>query len=191
MNELWLILFAVVLLFDWFREQQYIFIYYTIWTFTLETIFFALLVAKKESYASKLFPFLFAPSIVVCVGFWVLIAPISISTPHFSNIVLTVVTHGLNMIAMILQPYKIYTKDIWKPILYTSVYNIFLAVYVGAGGRSISGKLPYWYAQYDKPVGWVFAGLSICAVSAVHALISTRLISTRLTATKKIEPFVV
>ena len=182
MNEFWFILFSVVLLFDWFREQQFIFIYYTIWTFTLETIFFALLLVKKERYASKLFPFIFSSSFVVCVGFWALIAPISISRPHFSNVVLTVVTHGLNMVAMLLQPYKIYKKDIWKPIVYTGIYNVFLAIYVGTGGRSISGKLPYWYAEYDKPIGWVFAGLSILAVSVVHILTTSK-------PPRKIEPF--
>jgi len=186
MNEFWLILFAVVLLFDWYREQQYIYLYYTIWTFTLETIFFGLLVAKKESIAAKLFPFIYAPSIVVCTGFWLIIAPVNITNPHFTNIVLTMVTHGLNMVAMLLQPYKVYSKDLWKPIAYTTLYNIFLAFYVGAGGRSISGKRPYWYAQYDIPVGWVFAGLAISAVAAIHTLTSVKFI-------KKIdtEPFTV
>jgi len=184
MNEFWLILFSVVLIFDLFREQQFIFIYYTIWTFTLETIFFALLVAKQELYASKLFPFIYAPSLVVCIGFWILIAPISSSPPQLTNMVLTVVTHGLNMIAMVLQPYKIHLKDVWKPVFYTVVYNIFLAVYVGIGGRSISGNLPYWYTQYDKAVGWVFAGLAILAVSTVHVFCSSK-------RPPKIEPFIV
>ena len=187
MNEFWLILFLVVLTFDWFREHHYIYLYYTIWTFTLETIFFALLVAKKEAYAAKLFPFVYAPSIVVCTGFWFIIAPVNISQHHhFTNIVLTVVTHGLNMVAMLLQPYKVYTKDLWKPVVYTTIYNMFLALYVGNGGSSISGNLPYWYARYDQPIGWIFAGLAVAAVAAVHALTSEKFV-------KKIdtEPFTV
>ena len=74
------------------------------------------------------------------------------------NIVMVFVTHGLNMVAAILEKKKVFLKDIWKPILYTTLYNTFLAIYVGGGGRSISGKLPYWYAQYDQPIGWVFGG---------------------------------
>ena len=58
--------------------------------------------------------------------------------------------------------------SIWKPIIYTILYNLFLIIYVGTGGRSISGKLPYWYAQYDKPIGWAFAVVSVVAVSIVH-----------------------
>ena len=172
MNEFWLILFIVVLAFDWFREQQYIYVYYTIWTFTLETLFFALLVAKKEAYAAKLFPFIYAPSIVVCTGFWVIIAPAGIYHHHFTNIVLTVVTHGLNMVAMLLQPYKVYTKDLWKPVVYTSIYNIFLALYVGKGTE----KPPYWYAIYDQPIGWIFAGLAVAAVAAVHTLTAEKFV---------------
>lgn len=169
MNELWLILFSVVLLFDSFREGHFIFIYYTMWTFTLETIFFGLIVAKKARLAEKILPFIYAPAIVVCVGFWILIAPAATSAP-ITNIVLTTVTHGLNAIALVLQPYKIYQKDLWKPIFYTVVYNLFLAIYVGSGHRSISGRLPYWYAQYDQPLGWIFAGLAVTAVTIVHIL---------------------
>ena len=173
MNELWFILFSVVLLFDLFREGPFIFIYYTMWTFTLETIFFGLIVAKRDRLAQKIFPFIYAPAIVVCVGFWVLIAPAATSAP-ITNIVLTTVTHGLNAIALVLQPYKIYKKDLWKPIVYTVVYNLFLAIYVGSGHRSISGRLPYWYAQYDTPIGWIFGFLAITASMSVHIFTSSR-----------------
>lgn len=172
MNEFWFILFTIVLLFGVLREGHYLFIYYTIWTFTLETIFFGLLVAKREKMAAKIFPFIYAPAIVVCVGFWVIIAPAATEAP-ITNIVLTIVTHGLNMIALLLQPYKVYHDDLWKGISYTIVYNLFLAIYVGSGGRSISGKLPYWYAQYDRLMGWGFAGLAISAVTLVHLLSSS------------------
>jgi len=173
MNELWLILFSVVLLFGALREGQYILIYYTMWTFMLETVFFGLLVFKKESIALKIFPFIFAPAIVVCIGFWIIVAPAARAAP-ITNIVLTIVTHGLNMIALLLQPYKVYMKDLWKPITYTTIYNIFLAIYSGSGGRSISGKLPYWYAQYDTPIGWIFGFLAITASMSVHIFTSSR-----------------
>jgi hypothetical protein len=76
------------------------------------------------------------------------------------------------MIAMLQQPYKIFSKDLWKPVCYTIVYNIFLAVYVGAGFRSISGRLPYWYAEYDKWSGWIFAFLGIAASGIIHIMFS-------------------
>ena len=173
MNELWFILFSVVLLFDVLREGQYILIYYTMWTFLLETIFFGLLVFKKETVALKIFPFIFAPAIVVCIGFWIIVAPAAKTAP-ITNIVLTIVTHGLNMVALLLQPYKVYMDDLWKPITYTAIYNVFLAIYTGSGGRSISGKLPYWYAQYDTPIGWIFAVLAVCAAMTVHIFTSSK-----------------
>jgi len=176
MNELWLILFSIVLLFDWMREQQYIFIYYTIWTFTLETIFFIALVFKKTKFAEKVFPVIYAPSIVVCVGFWLIVAPRHLHHPQFTNIVLTVVVHGLNTVALISQPFPVYSRDWWKPVLYTILYNIFLAIYVGAGFRSISGRLPYWYAQYDNIIGWSFATMATVAVATVHTLSSSKYI---------------
>ena len=172
-NQLWFVLFSVVLIFVYVREQQYIFIYYTIWTFILETIFFALLVFKKEYIAKKIYPVVYSPAIVVCVGFWVIIAP-SAKSRAITNLVFTIVTHGLNAFALILQPYKIYMTDLWKPIVWTVIYNIFLAIYVGSGGRSISGALPYWYAQYDNVLGWVFAALAISAVTIVHIFSSTK-----------------
>ena len=174
MNEFFLILFSIVLAFDVYREGPYIFIYYTIWTFTLETFFFAMLVMDKRKLAEKVFSFIYAPSIVVCVGFWIMIAPMSWSVANSTNIVLVTVTHGVNMFAMLIQPFKILHRDVWKPLLYTTVYNLFLAIYVGHGGRSISGKLPYWYAQYDRPIGWIFAFLAISASTAVHILSSTK-----------------
>ena len=175
MNEFFLILFLIVLGFNIFREGAYIFIYYTIWTFVSETVYFGLLVTNKKNAAKKLFPFIYAPSIVVCVGFWVMIAPLSSSTATGTNIVLVLVTHGVNMFAMLLQPYKILQKDAWKPLVYTLAYNLFLAIYVGRGGRSVSGKLPYWYAQYDRPIGWIFGFLAISAATAVHILTSTKI----------------
>jgi len=143
------------------------------WTFILETIFFALLVAKRENIAIKILPFIYAPAIVVCIGFWIIVAPAAATQP-ITNIVLTIVVHGLNMIALLLQPYKVYMTDLWKPVAYTIIYNIFLAIYVGSGGRSISGKLPYWYAQYDHSIGWIFAGLAVAAAMTVHIFVSVK-----------------
>jgi hypothetical protein len=143
------------------------------WTFLLETLFFGLLVVKKEKLALQILPFIYAPAIVVCMGFWIIVAPAAATAP-ITNVVLTLVVHGLNMIALLLQPYKMYMEDLWKPIAYTTTYNIFLAIYVGSGGRSISGKLPYWYAHYDTPIGWIFAGLAITAAMAVHVFASSK-----------------
>jgi len=173
MNELWFILFSIVLFFDFLREGTFLLIYYTMWTFILENIFFALLVAKKDNIALKLLPFIYAPAIVVCIGFWIIVAPAAGSTP-ITNIVLTMVVHGLNMIALLLQPYPVYMSDLWKPVAYTIIYNIFLALYVGSGGRSISGKLPYWYAQYDNSLGWIFAALAVTASMTVHIFVSVK-----------------
>lgn len=172
-NQLWFILFSIVLLFIVNREREYILIYYTIWTFILETIYFGLLCLKYRMIANEIFPIIYAPSIVVCVGFWVIIAP-STDSRAITNIMFTVVTHGLNMVALILQQKKVYMSAIWKPIAYTFLYNVFLAIYVGSGGRSISGSLPYWYAQYDNFLGWLFAFLAISAVTVVHILISSK-----------------
>jgi len=169
MNEYWLVLFVIVLLFDFIREGTFVLIYYTMWTFILEIIFLTLLVTKRKQFARKIFPFIYAPAVVVCIGFWTIIAP-QTSTAPISNIVLTIVVHGINAIALITQPFKIYTTDLWKSVTYTFIYNLFLAIYVGKGGRSISGKLPYWYAQYDKPIGWIFAGLALVSVAVVHIL---------------------
>jgi|TARA_B110000093_G_C12945921_1_gene400142 hypothetical protein len=173
MNELWFILFSVVLFFDFLREGTFILIYYTMWTFILETIFFALLVAKRENIAIQILPFIYAPAIVVCIGFWIIVAPAAATQPT-TNIVLTIVVHGFNMIALLLQPYNVYITDLWKPVAYTIIYNIFLALYVGSGGRSISGKLPYWYAQYDNSIGWIFAGLAVTAAMTVHIFVSVK-----------------
>ena len=173
MNELWFILFSVVLFFDFLREGTFTLIYYTMWTFTLETVFFALLVAKKDKIAIQLLPFIYAPAIVVCIGFWIIVAPAAATAP-ITNVVLTLVVHGLNMVALVLQPDQVYMTDLWKPIAYTSLYNIFLAMYVGSGGRSLSGKLPYWYAQYDNSIGWIFAGLAVTAAMTVHIFVSVK-----------------
>lgn len=168
---LWFIFFAIVLIFNFIREQQYILIYYTSWTFVLETTYFglqALKLPRLTKIAHRIWPFLYAPAIVVCIGFWVIVAPIHFHQQPPENIFLLVVTHGFNMVAVLTEHKAILQADIWKPIMYTVVYNLFLAIYVGGGGRSISGKLPYWYAQYDRPIGWVFAALATTAVTVVH-----------------------
>ena len=171
---LWLILFIIVLIFDTWDEKAYILIYYTMWTFILETIFFSLFLIKNkriQKTQKHLFETIFAPCIVVFIGFWTVIAPeawAAVNNKIPKNIFFIAVTHGLNAIAILSEIKHIPLKSIWKPITYTVIYNLFLIVYVGTGGRSISGKLPYWYAQYDKPIGWVFAFISIVAVSIVH-----------------------
>ena len=173
---LWFILFFIVCIFNFFREQQYVLIYYTNWTFILETIYFGLCIPKHpktSNWARTLWPFIYAPSIVVCIGFWVIVAPIHFTIQKPTNMFLTVVTHGFNMIAMIMEGNQIFMKDVWKPVLYTFIYNIFLAIYVGAGGRSISNHLPYWYAQYDIALGWIFFALAISAVVIVHFAFSS------------------
>jgi len=76
------------------------------------------------------------------------------------------------MVAVLAERKKVFTNDIWKPILYTSIYNTFLALYVGAGGRSKSGHLPYWFAQYDQPIGWIFAALAIASTGVVHFIVA-------------------
>lgn len=167
----WFILFLCVLLFDIWSENTFILIYYTMWTFILETLYFGLLIYGIDS--KHLFETIFAPSIVVCVGFWLVIAPAYIHSPKPNNAMFVIVTHGFNALAMVTQNKRLSTKSIWKPLAYTFVYNLFLVFYVGAGGRSISGRLPYWYAQYDKPIGWVFFAISLIAVSTVHIISST------------------
>lgn len=172
-RQLWFILFVTVILFHIHNEGAFIFIYYTIWTFTLETLFFGLLMLKSPRIVAvrrHLFETIFAPSIVVCVGFWIVIAPIYLQSSKPKNAVLVFVTHGLNAIAMITEMKTLTMGVIWKPLAFTFTYNLFLMVYVGAGGRSISGKLPYWYAEYDKLVGWVFFVLAMIAVSLVHLI---------------------
>ena len=175
-RQLWFILFLTVLLYHAYVERAFIFIYYTIWTFTMETIFFGLIMLQSPRIVAirrHLFEIIFAPSIVVCVGFWIVIAPIYLQSSKPKNAVLVFVTHGLNAIAMITEVKTLKTASIWKPLLYTFVYNLFLIIYVGAGGRSISGKLPYWYAEYDKAIGWVFFGLAMSAVALVHVCSAT------------------
>lgn len=165
---LWFLLFSIVLFFGILKEQQYIFIYYTFWSFTLEVFYFGLLTFGHKTHG--LYSIILAPSIVLTFGFWLVIAPIYLrSTAPSVNIIMTLVTHGCNMIALLTQKQeRIRVREVWKPVLFTTVYNIFLAVYVGSGGRSISGQLPYWYAQYEVPIGWVFALLAIFANGIVH-----------------------
>ena len=171
-HHLWTILFGIVLVFYVFREQHFAFVYYTIQTFTLEFAYFAALTFQQERIANTIWPFLVAPAIVVCVGFWVIIAPMEFSEQPPTNLVIIFVTHGLNMVAVLAERKKVFTNDIWKPILYTSIYNTFLALYVGAGGRSKSGHLPYWFAQYDQPIGWIFAALAIASTGVVHFIVA-------------------
>ena len=142
-RQLWFILFLTVSLFHIYVEGAFIFIYYTIWTFTLETLFFGLLMFNSPRIVAirrHLFETIFAPSIVVCVGFWIVIAPIYLQSSKPKNAVLVFVTHGLNAIAMVTETKTLATGAIWKPLAYTFIYNLFLIVYVVAGGRSISGK---------------------------------------------------
>jgi len=170
-RNLWFILFTIVLIFDAWTENAYILIYYTMWTFISETIFFSLFLIKNkriQRFQTHIFETIFAPCIVVFIGFWTVIAPVYMHNEIPKNIFFIGVTHGLNAIAIISEIKHIPLKSIWKPITYTMIYNLFLIIYVGTGGRSISGKLPYWYAQYDKPIGWIFAIISIIAVAVVH-----------------------
>ncbi len=170
---LWFILFSIVLLYNIIREKQYLFIFYTQWTFTMETIYFGLRTFNRDTLADKIWPYLFAPAAVVCIGFWTVIAPIHLFAPDrgHHNLFMLSVTHGCNFIAVLYEQRPILSKDIYKPVLYTTVYNFFLAIYVGAGGRTISGQLPYWYTQYDSPIGWAFAALTIAAVAIVHFMV--------------------
>ena len=154
------------------REKQFAFIYYTIWTFTLELAYFGAKSFGAQDIANKIWPYLVAPAIVVCVGFWVIIAPMQFKQQPPENLVMIFVTHGMNMIAVLVEKKPIYMKQIWKPILYTTIYNLFLAIYVGGGGRSKANELPYWYAQYDQPIGWIFAALAITASGAVHFIMA-------------------
>lgn len=169
----WFLLFSIVFSFAIFKEQQYIWIYYTFWSFTLELFYFGLLTFGHKT--KWLYSIILAPSIVIALGFWIVIAPrYSWSENH--NLLMTVVTHGCNTIALLAQKQEIiHVREVWKPMLFTTVYNIFLAIYVGSGGRSISGQLPYWYAQYDIPIGWVFALLAIVANGIVHIGIASYL----------------
>ena len=171
-QHLWFILFAIVLGFYVMREKQFAFIYYTIWTFTLELSYFGAKSFGAQDIANKIWPYLVAPAIVVCVGFWVIIAPMQFKQQPPENLVMIFVTHGMNMIAVLVEKKPIYMKQIWKPILYTTIYNLFLAIYVGGGGRSKANELPYWYAQYDQPIGWIFAALAITASGAVHFIMA-------------------
>ena len=168
----WFVLFSIVYLFHAYHERFFTLIYYTVWTFLLEIAYFGARIAKQDAVAETLWPCLFAPSIVVCMGFWIIVAPVHLAAQGAGNAFLLVVTHGVNMVATLAERKRVLTKDIWKPLLYTFVYNLFLAIYVGAGGRSISGRLPYWYAQYDVPIGWIFAALAMSAVAIVHFMVS-------------------
>lgn len=171
-QHFWFILFGIAYIFYLLREKQFTFIYYTLWTFTLELIYFGARSMQLVRIADFLWPYIVAPAIVVCVGFWVIVAPMQFQHQAPENILVIVITHGFNAVAVFSEKRNIFSKDIWKPILYTGVYNLFLAIYVGGGGRSRSGQLPYWYAQYDQPIGWIFAGLSITASGVVHFLLA-------------------
>lgn len=164
---LWFLLFAIIYLYSLLKEQHYILIYYTYWSLTLEIVYFGLLLSGRPT--KWLYSIILAPSIVICLGFWLVIAPMYPWSSPSVNIILTLVTHGCNMVALLTQKQeRIYVREVWKPLLFTSIYQFFLILYVGSGGRSISGQLPYWYAQYDRPVGWVFALLATFANFIVH-----------------------
>lgn len=173
-QHLWTILFSIVFVFYFLREHHYTLIYYTVWTFLLEIAYFVCKSLQWMDTANTIWPYLFAPAIVVCMGFWIIIAPMQFVKQPPGNMVLIFVTHGLNMVAVLVEKKHVYTQDIWKPIAYTAVYNIFLAVYVGGGGRNINGGLPYWYAQYDKPIGWIFAALAIASTAIVHFIMAVQ-----------------
>ena len=172
-HHFWTVLFGIVFIFSVIRERQFILIYYTVLTFMLELSYFLCKSLRWTSMADALWPFMMAPAIVVCIGFWIIVAPMQFTYQPTENIVMVFVTHGLNMVAVIFEKKKVFLKDIWKPVLYTIVYNVFLAIYVGGGGRSISGKLPYWYAQYDQPIGLIFAALAVTAAGVTHFTIAS------------------
>ena len=77
MSELWFLLFGIVLCFGLIQEQCYLFIYYTFWSFALEVFYFGLVATGlgKEGLQHQLYSTLLAPSIVICLGFWMIIAP--------------------------------------------------------------------------------------------------------------------
>lgn len=172
-KHLWFILFSIVLTYNIIRERQYLFIFYTQWTFTIETIYFGLRTFGANTLADRIWPYLVAPATVVCMGFWTVIAPIHLFSPNrgHHNLFMLSVTHGCNLIAVICEQRPVWSREIYKPVMYTVLYNFFLAIYVGAGGRTISGQLPYWYTQYDSPIGWAFAALTIAAVAVVHFMV--------------------
>lgn len=168
----WFILFVLTLAYNIYLEQWYVFIYYTTWTFVVEIILFACLLLEDYSthfkrLANFLFPVVFAPTILVALGFWVLIAP-TLSNKISYDFVRIFITHGLNVLAAYTVRRPVTVQDIWKPLAYTMSYNIFLVTYVLLGGRSISGKLPYWYCEYDSYLGWLFVSLSLAAVALIH-----------------------
>ena len=179
MYEKWfLVLFLIVLVFGLVREGPYIFIYYTFWSFTIEIVYFALVVCGTgRVYQEMLYNMVVAPSIVVAFGFWLLIAPTYDWKSVNSNIVLSMVVHGANAVALVLQKelFSIVSRDFWKPVLFTILYNLFLPLYIGLGGRTMGGHIPYWYAQYDRPIGWVFGLLAICSVGITHLIVATYL----------------
>jgi len=178
MYDKWfLMLFVIVLIFAILRERHYIFIYYTFWSFTIEIIYFTFVVFKVPRYYQQLlYNIVMAPSIVVALGFWLLIAPTYNWKSVNSNIFLSIVVHGINAIAIIIQKKEflsIISQDFWKPVLFTTLYNIFLPVCIALGGRTKSGSIPYWYAQYDKAIGWIFGILAITSVGITHIITAT------------------
>ena len=163
----WFALFVLCLAYKVSLEQWFVFTYYTYWTLTLEIVLFALWLTPEWSYmADALFPTVLAPSLLVAIGFWVLIAPFEEWTPE--GLFEALVPHGLNAVAMCNEMRPMARSDVWKPVLYTMIYNMFLCAYVVSGGRSVSGKLPYWYAQYDSYLGWLFTILAMSSVALIH-----------------------
>lgn len=172
----WVILFMLTLAYNIYLEQWYVFIYYTTWTFVVEIILFTSLLLEDYSthfkcLANFLFPIVFAPTILVALGFWILIAP-TLSDKISYDFIRIFITHGVNALAMYTVRRPVFIQDMWKPLAYTVSYSVFLVTYVLLGGRSISGKLPYWYCEYDRPVGWLFISLSLVAIALIHAWIA-------------------
>ena len=106
-HHFWTVLFGIVFIFSAIREHQFVLIYYTVWTFILELVYFLCKSLNLSSIADILWPFLLAPSIVVCVGFWIIVAPMQFMHHPPENIVMVFVTHGLNMVAAILEKKKV------------------------------------------------------------------------------------
>ena len=168
----WFALFVLALAFDVQYEGAYIFVYYTMWTLMLETIYFGCLLSTSkrcQQISDALFPILMGPTLLVALGFWLLIAPFAETS--LRRFLYTIIVHGLNALAMCTEIRPIDKRDVWKPVLYTITYHVFFITYVMHGGRDVKGKLPYWFAQYDTFLGWAIAAFAICCSGLVHMLL--------------------
>lgn len=137
-HHFWTVLFGIVFIFSAIREHQFVLIYYTVWTFILELVYFLCKSLNLSSIADILWPFLLAPSIVVCVGFWIIVAPMQFMHHPPENIVMVFVTHGLNMVAAILEKKKSLSK---RHLETHSVHNIV---------QYIFGHLRRWWGTIDQ-----------------------------------------